>query len=116
MFIGKHVVYQRWTLILVVISHTACTPALERVEDTPIPPTPTTTAPVCQPSEILTDYVLPEIQATMNSEGEIWALLFFGEAHANEELKIVWRIDAPEPGTEVQFQAHNEEETIVQPI
>ncbi|HET9911061.1 MAG TPA: hypothetical protein VFQ13_04180 [Anaerolineales bacterium] len=92
-------------------------PNLERAETLPVEPAPTTTEPVCQPSQIQeSPNSFPEIQATMNSEGEIWALLFFGEAHANEELKIVWRIDAPEPGTEVHFQAHNEEGTIVQPI
>jgi len=52
----------------------------------------------------------------MRSEGEIWALLFFGEARANEDLKIVWRIDAPEPGTEVRFQAQNEVGTVIEPI
>ncbi len=80
-------------------------------------PTPTATVPNCQPSRIQeSSNSFPEIQAMMHSEGEIWALLFFGEAHANEDLKIVWRIAATEPDAEVNFQAHHEEGTVVQPI
>ncbi|HSK89241.1 MAG TPA: hypothetical protein VK880_12830, partial [Anaerolineales bacterium] len=101
----------------ILILSASCMPALERAQTLPPESTPTATEPVCQPSPILeSPNSFPEVQARMHSEGEIWALLFFGEAHANEELKIVWRIDAPEPGTEVRFQAHNEEGTIIQPI
>ncbi|RPJ21214.1 MAG: hypothetical protein EHM33_26735 [Chloroflexi bacterium] len=90
---------------------------LDRANTIPVESTPVATESVCQASPILeSPNSFPEIQATMHSEGEIWALLFFGEAHANEDLKIVWRIDAPEPGTEVRFQAQNEEGTVVQPI
>jgi hypothetical protein len=110
-------VYRLLILIFVSILTAACLPALERAETLPMEPAPTATAPVCQPSPIQeSPNTFPEIQATMHSEGEIWALLFFGEAHANEDLKIVWRISAPGPGTQVNFQAHKEEGIIVQPI
>jgi hypothetical protein len=109
--------YRLFMLIFISISVAACMPALERAEAIPAASTPTTTEPVCQPSPILeSPNSFPEVQATMHSEGEIWALLFFGEAHANEDLKIVWRIAAPEPGTEVRFQAHNVEGTVIEPI
>ncbi len=115
MIMVKQIPYRRLTLILVSILAAACTPALERANTLPVESTPTTTEPVCQPSPIqVSPNSFPEVQATMYSEGEIWALLFFGEAHANEDLKIVWR--ATGPGTEVNIQAHNEEGTIVQPI
>lgn len=108
--------YRRLILISVSIFITACALGLARTGAPPTATPPLATEPVCQPSPILTDYVFPEIQATMHSEGEIWALLFFEEAYANEDLKIVWRIDAPEAGTEVQFQAHNEGGKVVQPV
>ena len=49
----------------------------------------------------------------MKSEGEMWALLFFETAQANEEEKIVWRIT----GESDEFQAHaqNDEGTVVEP-
>jgi len=50
----------------------------------------------------------------MHSEGEAWALLFFGEAHANQELKIVWRITTTELA--VTAEAQHEDGTIVAPI
>jgi hypothetical protein len=109
-------IYRRLILISIAIFITACAPGLARAENTPSATPPPATEPVCQPSPILTDYVFPEIQATMHSEGEIWALLFFEEARANEELKIVWRITAVGPGTDLNFQAQKEEGTLVQPI
>jgi len=113
----KQNLYRRLTFTSILMLTAACMPAIERAEALPTASTPTTTEPVCQPSPILeSPNSFPEIQAAMHSEGEIWALLFFGEAHANKDLKIVWRIAAPEPGTEVGFQAQNKEGMILQPI
>lgn len=69
----------------------------------------------CQPSKIQksqNDFL--EIQGNMKSEGEIWALLFFETAHANEDAKIVWRITGE--SDEFQAQAQNEEGTVIEPI
>jgi hypothetical protein len=78
-------------------------------------PFATATLATCQPSRIQTSKNdFPEIQGTMSSEGEMWALLFFDKAHAKEELKIVWRIT----GTGEQFivQARHEDGTVISPI
>jgi hypothetical protein len=56
----------------------------------------------------------PEVQGTMKSEGEMWALLFFDEAQAKKEAKIVWRITGT--GTQLDVQARHEDGTIIQPI
>lgn len=107
--------YRRCVLILVSILATACMSNPERAETLPVKSTPTATQSVCQPSPIQeSPNSFPEVQATMHSEGEIWALLFFGEAHANEDLKIVWRVTGA--GTEVHIQAQDEEGTTIQPI
>jgi hypothetical protein len=59
-------------------------------------------------------YGFPEIQGTMKSPGELWALLFFDKVQANQEVKIVWRI----MGTGGQFEivAQHEDGTIIHPI
>jgi len=50
----------------------------------------------------------------MESDGEMWALLFFETAHANEDEKIVWRITGTDE--EFQAQAQSEDGTIILPI
>ncbi len=50
----------------------------------------------------------------MQSDGELWALLFFLTAHANEEAKIVWRITGE--GGVFEAQAQSESGTITQPV
>ncbi len=57
-------------------------------------PAPTATAfALCEPSPVgMSKISFPEIQGTTSSDGEIWALLFFERAVANQELKIVWRV------------------------
>jgi hypothetical protein len=51
------------------------------------------TSEPCRPSGIQeTTFGFPEIRGDMHSDGELWALLFFGKAFAGQELKIVWRI------------------------
>lgn len=49
----------------------------------------------------------------MKSDGEMWALLFFDQAHVNNVEKIVWRIT----GTDKEFtaQAQQEDGTIILP-
>ena len=56
------------------------------------------TQPACQPSRTQpSKNDFPEIQGTMKSKGEVWALLFFDEAKAKQEEKIVWRIGTSWP-------------------
>jgi hypothetical protein len=107
--------YRLLILIFISISVAACMPKPNRADPIPTESTPAITEPGCQPSLIQeSQNSFPEIQGTMNSKGEIWALLFFGEAHAKEDLKIVWRITGG--GQEVIIQAQNEDGTIIQPI
>jgi hypothetical protein len=69
----------------------------------------------CRPSKIQTSpNGFSEVQGEMDSEGEIWALLFFETAHANEDAKIVWRITGE--GDEFYAQAQSEAGTVLQPI
>jgi hypothetical protein len=76
---------------------------------------PTATAAVCQPSEIQSSEIgFPEIQATLSSEGEVWALLFFDKAQAEQELKIVWKITGE--GGNVTVEARHEDGTVVSPV
>jgi len=101
--------------IFISISLAACMPKLGRVDSVPSESTPVITQPVCQPSQILksrNDF--PEIQGTMDSDGEMWALLFFDQAHANEDLKIAWRIIGR--GLPFTAQAQHEDGAIISPI
>lgn len=50
----------------------------------------------------------------MHSDGTVWALLFFGAAHAEEELKIVWRVTGTDE--ELVVEARHEDGTLVSPI
>lgn len=68
----------------------------------------------CHPSKTQkSDNGFIEVQGDMNSDGEIWALLFFETARVNENEKIVWRITGAVD--EFQAQAQNEEGAIIQP-
>jgi hypothetical protein len=107
--------YRIFVLTLVAIYLMACVPGPNPAERVPLESTPAITEPGCQPSLVQKSKSgFPEIQGTMNSEGELWALLFFDTAHAKEELKIVWRIT----GTDSAFtiQAEHEDGTIIVPI
>jgi hypothetical protein len=107
--------HRLFILIFITIFLVACMPTLNRVDAVPTASTPLATEPVCQPSLIQkSENSFPEIQATMKSDGEVWALLFFDEPHAKQDLKIVWRITGG--GKEVIVQAQNEDGTISQPI
>jgi hypothetical protein len=93
----------------------ACTPISDLNTVTPVQSTLTATLPACQPSPAQpSKNGFPEIQGTMKSTGELWALLFFDKAQANTEEKIVWRIT----GTGKQFDifAQHEDGTIIHPI
>jgi len=91
-----------FALISISILLVACTPTLNHIEVSPSAPASAATQTTCQPSQIQkSENSFAEIQGTMNSDGELWALLFFDEAHANEDLKIVWRIT----GTDEEFHA-----------
>jgi len=107
------------SLVFLTISMvlTACAgwPTPDRPAATPVQPAPTATQPTCQPSlaqPSKNDF--PEIQATMKSTGEIWALLFFDQAHAKQEAKIVWRITGT--GKQFDITAQHEDGTIIHPI
>lgn len=82
---------------------------------TPAPEATATHTPVvCQPSEIQTsESGFSEIQGTMHSDGEVWALLFFGTAHADQELKIVWRMTGT--GEKFTVEARHEDGTMIEP-
>jgi hypothetical protein len=68
----------------------------------------TETPAVCQPSKIqVSENEFHEIQADMKSDGEIWALLFFETARANEDAKIVWRITGEVDTFEAQAQSED---------
>jgi hypothetical protein len=107
----------RQPLVFIAISIVlaACAPTPNRVGVTPAQSTAIATQPACQPSQALpSKNDFPEIQGTMKSDGEMWALLFFDKAHAKKDEKIVWRIT----GTGKQFdaQAQHEDGTIIRPI
>lgn len=73
----------------------------------------TATPPACQPAQI-SNNTFPEIQGAMNSDGEMWALLFFDKGHAKEDLKIVWRITGS--GEQFTVTARSADGTVVSPI
>lgn len=50
----------------------------------------------------------------MQSDGEVWTLLFFETAHPNEDEKIVWRIT--DESNEFNAQARSEDGMILAPI
>jgi hypothetical protein len=50
----------------------------------------------------------------MRSEGEVWALLFFDKAQAEQELKIVWKITGTDG--ELTVQARGEDGTVLSPV
>jgi hypothetical protein len=75
----------------------------------------TATAEVCQPSQIqASETSFPEIQGTMHSDGEVWALLFFDKAHATEEVKIVWRITGQDGSLAVE--GRHEDGIVISPV
>jgi hypothetical protein len=101
--------------ITISLLFVACVQTLIPAANTSPEATPTSTQPACQPSKIQTSKnKFPEIQGTMKSDGEMWALLFFDIAHANEDKKIVWRITGA--GEEFHVQAQNEDGMIILPI
>ena len=82
-----------------------------------VPAAPTATQPACQPSKILKSKdKFPEIQGTMKSDGELWALLFFDSAAANQDLKFVWRITTTGTGQGFHIEAKSENGKIILPI
>jgi hypothetical protein len=100
---------------VISISLVACTPTINHVEVTPSATTSATTQITCQPSQIQkSENSFPEIQGTMKSQGEMWALLFFDTAYANEDKKIVWRITGA--GEEFHAEAQNENGNVILPI
>lgn len=90
-------------------------------EPSPIPatstpdPLPSAMAAVCVPSHIQnSDIGFSEIQGTMSPDGEVWALLFFGKAQTEQELKIVWKVTGE--GGKVTVEARHADGTVVSPI
>jgi len=69
----------------------------------------------CQPSQVQTSKNgFAEIEGNMHTDGELWALLFFGQAHAKEDLKIVWKMTGADG--EIIVQARHADGTIISPI
>jgi len=50
----------------------------------------------------------------MKTDGELWALLFFGTAITEVENKIVWRITGT--GETPTFEAEHEDGTVIDPF
>ena len=111
---------QLFVLIAILILLVACTSATEMPTAIPATETltsipPSSTPVVCQPSKILESQVaFGEIQGDMQSDGTLWALLFFKAVYVDAEAKIVWRITGE--GGEFNAQAQSENGTIIQPI
>ena len=95
----------------------ACASALVPAPATSPKTASTATQPACQPSKILISKdKFPEIQGTMKSDGELWALLFFDSATANQDLKFVWRITTIGTGQGFHIEAKSENGKTIQPI
>jgi hypothetical protein len=95
----------------------ACVPTLIPAANTSPEATPTATQPACQPSKTqISKNEFPEIQGTMKSDGELWALLFFDSATANQDLKFVWRITTTGTGQGFHIEAKNENGKTILPI
>ncbi len=104
-------------LVFIAISFAlvACSSTPNHSGATPTQTIPIATQPACQPSQIQPSRNgFPEVRGTMKSDGEMWALLFFDEAQAKKDEKIVWRIT----GTGKQFDIHakHEDGTLIRPI
>ena len=108
---------QSLAFVTISIVFAACAPTQpDRVGDTPTPSTSSATLPACQPSQIQPSRGgFPEIQGTMKSAGELWALLFFDKAQASQDEKIVWRITSIGTGN-FEVQARHEDGTLIRPI
>ena len=52
----------------------------------------------------------------MKSDGELWALLFFDSAAANQDLKFVWRITTTGTGQDFHIEAKSENGKTTLPI
>lgn len=77
----------------------------------------TATQSVYQHSKIQkSDNSFPEIQGTMKSDGELWALLFFDSATPSKDLKFAWRITSSGEGLDFHAQAQNESGKTILPI
>jgi hypothetical protein len=101
---------QAAVVIAMLMGLAACAPASNR----PVA-TPTATTPACQPSATQPyQGGFPEVRATVKSTGEVWALLFFDQAHAGQEAKIVWRITGS--GSPFKIEARHTDGTVIQPI
>ncbi len=101
--------------IMVAIALAACASTPDRVGGIPAQATLSATQRACQPSQTLpSKNDFPEVRGTMKSDGELWALLFFDQAHARQDAKIVWRMTGS--GGPFEVQARNEAGTIIRPI
>ncbi len=108
-------IHRLFKLIAIPLLLAACAPAVNMVTEIPTQTTPTATQHVCTPSKILTaSSSFPEIQGSMQTGGELWALLFFNKAVVSKEEKIVWRITGSRGDFTVQAQ--NDEGTIISPV
>jgi hypothetical protein len=101
--------------MMVAIALAACASTPNRVGGVPAQVTLTATQGACQPSQTLrSKNDFPEVRGTMKTDGELWALLFFDQAHARQDEKIVWRMTGT--GGPFEVQAQHEDGTIIRPI
>jgi len=108
---------QLFVSMIILFLLVACASTLVPAADTSPKAAPTATQPACQPSKILiSKNKFPEIQGTMKSEGELWALLFFDSAAANQDLKFVWRITTTGTGQDFHIEAKSENGKTTLPI
>ena len=99
--------------MLTLVGLAACGPASEGPGAKPAP-TAETKQSACQPSKIQpTASGFSEVRATMNSSGEIWALLFFDTARTLTDEKIVWRISG---SGQLDFRAENGNGIVIHPV
>jgi hypothetical protein len=103
-----------YALIVISLMLTACTNLTSIDRKTSPAVTQVTMQPVCQVSPIQpSKNAFPEARGLMKTGGEMWALMFFDQAHVKREEKIVWRITGT--GTQFSVQAKHEDGTVILP-
>jgi hypothetical protein len=102
-------------ILLVSCTSTTQTPIAVSPTETPTVISTTETPVSCQPSKVLESQIgFGEIKGDMQSEGELWALLFFKTAWTKADQKIIWRVTGE--GDVFKVQAQNEFGTIIEPV
>ena len=98
-------------ILLAAYTSSAEAPTAAPATQTPTLVPPTKTQIACQPSQIQETGVA---FGEMESDGELWALLFFKTAYTQTEQKIVWRITGE--GGAFEARAQSEDRTVIEPV